>query len=286
MKKKLTLWILLVPTLIFGQVEIKDGALTIDFSKKNKQQQDSTQKDAPPPKVKKQKANTDQTPEQEEKPDYAKEGLFKALFIAGLNLTQIDGDYQAGYVHPGAHVGVGTLVKFHKNFSVSLAIVYSMKGATQKFVPLTYQQTVGGPQYNGIYRSRQNWDYIQIPVMLNIHDKKLVMAGIGLSASYLVRNKLMFEAYDANDNPTNQFVGFQQALDRAPSKFDLGAVINFQFLIKRVFGIGAQFEYSLLPLKASVGQPYTKVRNMRNNAITIRFSYILDPVAIKNKKKK
>lgn len=286
MKKKLTLWILLVPTLIFGQVEIKDGALTIDFSKKNKQQQDSTQKDAPPPKVKKQRANTDQTPEQEEKPDYAKEGLFKAQFIAGLNLTQIDGDYQAGYVHPGAHVGVGTLVKFHKNFSVSLSILYTMKGATQKYTDLNYQQGGSGVAVAGIYRSRQNWDYIQIPVMLNVHDKKLVMAGIGLSANYLVRNKLMFEAYDAAGKPTNQFIGFEEALQREPRKFDLGAVINFQFLIKRVFGIGAQFEYSLLPLKASVGLPYTKVRNMRNNAITIRFSYILDPVAIKNKKKK
>lgn len=283
MKKKLTLWILLLPSLIFAQVEIKDGALTIDFAKKNKQQQDSTQKDAPPPRVKRQKA--DDAPGQEEKPDYKKEGLFKAVFIAGVNLTQIDGDYQAGYVHPGAHVGIGTLVKFHKNFSVSLAIVYGMKGATQKYTDLNYQQGGSGTAFAGIYRSRQNWDYIQLPIMLNVHDKKLVMAGIGLSANYLVRNKLMFEAYDAAGKPTNNFIGFQQALERQPSKFDLGAVINFQFMIKRVFGIGAQFEYSLIGLKPSVGQPYTKVRQMRNNALTIRFSYILDPVAIKDKKR-
>lgn len=280
MKKKLTLWILLLPCLLFGQVEIKDGALTIDFSKKKRQQQDSTQvnhnEEGKPTREKKQTIA-----EEEQSPDFRKEGIFKAQFIAGLNLSQIDGDNQAGYVHPGVHVGIGAMVKFHKNFSTSVEIVYGMKGATQKFSQITYTDTFG--TYSGVFRFRQSWDYIQVPVMLNIHDKKLVMASLGLSFNYLVRNKLMFEAYDNAGNPTNSLYNLQLALDRPPRAFDLGGVVAFQFLIKRVFGIGARFEYSLIGLKPSLGKQLTRVNQMYNNSITIRMMYILDPVSVKKK---
>lgn len=288
MKKKLTLWILLLPCLIFGQVEVKDGALTIDFGKKRQVAQDSSQTDTiaqtpKPVKVKKQKQATDNTPEQEEDPDYNKEGLFKALFIAGMNLSQIDGDNQAGFIHPGAHIGIGALVKFHRNVSASIEIVYGMKGATQKFNPINVQDSVGN-SVAGVYRFKQQWDYIQIPLMLNFHDKKLVMASLGLSLNYLIRNKLDFEAYDNLGNATNSLYGLEQSLARNPRRFDLGGVLAFQFLIKKVFGIGARFEYSFIGLKPSLGQPYTKVRQMYNNSITLRFMYILDPVALKKKK--
>lgn len=287
MKKKLTLWILLLPCLIFGQVEIKDGALTIDFSKKKGAAQDTTQKsntaeDEKPARVKKQKPAND-TPEEEEDPDYKKEGLFKALFIAGLNLSQIDGDNQAGFVHPGAHLGIGALVKFHRNLSASIEIVYGMKGATQKFTQFTSTPDSLSPT-SGTFRFKQQWDYIQVPIMFNIHDKKLVMASLGLSLNYLIRNKLDFQAYDGAGNPTNSLNTLQQALANSPNRFDLGGVLAFQFLIKKVFGIGARFEYSLIGLKPSLGEPLTKVKQMRNNSITLRFMYILDPVSIKKKR--
>lgn len=279
MKKKLTLWILLLPCLIFAQVEIKDGALTIDFGKKKQTEQDTTQKnntaeDEKPARVKKQKPASD-TPEQEEDPDYKKEGLFKALFIAGLNLSQIDGDAQAGFTHPGAHVGIGTLVKFHKNLSVSAEILYGMKGATKRLNANSSNQE----------SFKIQWDYIQVPLMFNVHDKKLVMASVGLSLNYLIRNKLDYSFFNTQGSLDTALteVG-RNTLAREPRRFDLGGVVAFQFLIKKVFGIGARFEYSLIGLKPSLGEPFTKVKQMYNNSITLRFMYILDPVSIKKKK--
>jgi hypothetical protein len=276
MKKKLTLWILLLPCLIFGQVEVKDGALTIDFGKKKKTEQDSLQKnntteDEKPARVKKQKPESE-VPEEEENPDFKKEGIFKALFIAGLNLSQIDGDEQAGYVQPGAHLGIGTMVKFHKNLSVSAEILYGMKGAYKRL------NANESPQY----MFRQNWDYIQVPLMFNVHDKKLVMASVGLSLNYLIRNKLRYEAYDLAGNISDSLSNYGKAvLGIEPKKFDLGGVVAFQFLIKKVFGIGARFEYSLIGLKPALNN--TKIKQMHNNSITIRFMYILDPVSLKKK---
>lgn len=277
MKKKLTLWILLLPTVLLAQVEIKDGALTIDFSKKKNQPQDTVHtqnnNEEQPARVKKQKTNRP-TPE-EESPDFSKEGLFKALFIAGLNLSQIDGDNQAGYAYPGAHVGVGVMVKFHKYMSVNTAILYGMKGAYRKLNSSELPQRTW----------RQQWDYIQLPLMFNVHDKKLVMASVGLSFNYLIRDKLTASVFDgAGKIDDTQTQILRDELSMPTKKFDLGGVAAFQFLIKRVFGIGARFEYSLIGLKPALAG--TKVKEVHNNSITFRLMYILDPVEIKNKKKK
>lgn len=280
MKKKLTLWILLVPGFIFAQVQVKDGALTIDFSKKkNKQEQvDSTQQqnipdedeDEQPAKVKKVKAA--KTENSEDDFNFKRDGLFKAMFIAGLNLSQIDGDEQAGYTYPGARAGVGVMVRFHKYMSVNTGIIYSMKGAYKKLnANETPQQTF-----------RVQWDYVQVPLMFNVHDKKLFMASVGLGFNYQVRNKVMHQIDSLN-------TGLREITNSAlktpePNKFDLTGMAGFQFLIKKVFGIGAQFEYSFIGLRPSAGLN-TKVKKMYNNTITIQLMYILDPVAIKKKRK-
>lgn len=271
MKKKLTLWIVFLPFVLWAQqTEFKEGALTIDFAKKKKIQADTTKTKSNSdeeisPKPKKQKQGY---VEEAEEFNPQRDGLFKATFAAGLNLSQIDGDEQAGYNYPGAQAAVGVLVKFHKNVSVGLEVQYAMKGAYRRLNNNEFPT----------YMFRQQWDYVGIPLMLNVHDKKLVMASAGLSFNYLVRNKLRFDVYDAagniNDSLSNIAI---RPLSLEPRKFDLCAVVGFQFLIKKVLGIGARFEYSLIGLKPSVG-PISKVRNMYNNTVTVRLQYILSPV--------
>lgn len=282
MKKKLTLWILLLPAFAFAQVQVKDGALTIDFGKKkNKtEQSDSTSQQQPteeteeeePAKAKKTKPAKAKE-EDEDDPNFQRDGLFKAMFSAGLNLSQIDGDEQAGYTHPGAYVGVGAMVKFHKYMSVNTGIYYTMRGATKKAnVNITPMESF-----------RINWDYVQIPIMFNVHDKKLVMASVGIGLNYMVRNQI-----------THQVDSFGQGLveynesglkNPQPKRFDLTGIVGFQFFVKKVFGIGAQFEYSFLKLRPAYGLN-TRVKNMFNNTITIKFTYILDPVQLKAQRNK
>lgn len=260
MKKKLTLWIVLLPLLLNAQqTEFKDGALVIDFGKKKQTEQDST---APKESTKKTKKAVEE--EQEEDPNFQRDGLFKGIFGLGLNLSQIDGDDQAGYAQPGAQASVGVMVKFHKNLSVSTEIQYSMKGAFKRrdvnqFPSETF---------------RISWDYIQVPLLFNIHDKKLVMASFGLGFSYLARNNIRHQKDSLGfliDIPGGGLESIE------PRRFDLTGIAGFQFLIKKVFGIGARFEYSFLRLAPAYGLN-TKVRNMFNNTVTIRATYILNPV--------
>lgn len=276
MKKKLTLWIFLIPCwLMAQQTEFKDGALTIDFSKKKRQNADTTQSvpdaedENQPVRKEKKKVNMDGEPE-----DFnpKRDGLFRAIFAGGVNLSQIDGDEQSGYRQPGAHVGVGVLVKFHKNLSVSTEVLYNMKGAYKR---LNANETP-------MSMFRQSWDYVSIPLHLNVHDKKLVIASAGLSFNYLVRNKLRYDVYDLQGNVSDSLSSFgRNAMAIEPRKFDLCVNVGFQFLIKKVLGIGARFEYSLIGLKPSLG-PQTKVARMFNNSITFRIQYIL--TAVKKKK--
>lgn len=269
LNKKLTLWILFFPMFIFAQTTIdKSGTITIDFGRKNKQLQADTTKvtypeeqeeDAPAAKPKKEKKVAKEGVEEAPNP---KNGLFKALFIAGLNATQIDGDLDYGYRYFGAHVGVGTLVKFHKNFSVSMELLYNMKGARNR-------PNLSLPG-DSITRFTIAQDYIEVPVSINVHDKKLVIFNLGLSVGALVRFKQTVNGIDQTDNP----------ISGTPKRFDLSAQGGLHFLIKQKFGIGARFSYSLLALRPAFPGP-TKVRNQYNNVVTIRFMYILD--AIKKK---
>lgn len=273
MKKKLTLWIFLLPLFVVAQqTEFKNGALTIDFAKKKGKATDSTEVNDETKPYKKEKKPVNMDGEEEEF-NPKRDGLFQAIFAGGVNISQIDGDEQAGYRQPGAHAGVGVMVKFHKNMSVSTEVLYNMKGAYKR---LNVNET---PQS----MFRQSWDYVSIPLHFNVHDKKLIIASAGLSFNYLVRNKLRYDVYDFAGNVSDSLSSFgRQALSVEPRKFDLCVNLGFQFLIKKVLGIGARFEYSLIGLKPSLG-PQTKVARMFNNTITFRVQYILS--AVKKKKR-
>ena len=279
MKKKLTLWILFLPVLAFTQTQYnKDGSISFDFGKKDKQQQVDTPK---PEKIvypsDEEESEETETPKQRrekrkaEKPDdkddfnFKRDGLFKGLFSAGLNACQVDGDNQAGYKYLGANVGVGVMIRYHKFLSTSIEINYSMKGAKERFVP--------NPNPLSAQLYLLQLDYIDIPIsLLNVHDKKLVMFSIGLTPSVLVRYKERNGAGDdVTDNPP---------FGRAPSRFDLSGFAGFGFVIKQQFYLGGKFSYSFLSMRPAYAG--TKTNGQYNNAITFRFMYILS--SIKKKK--
>ena len=273
MKKKLTLWILLLPFAAFAQTQIKDGSLIIDFGKKKSQEEDTTQKekivypsdeeeleDAPKAKKEKRKAATDNKDDF----DFRRDGLFKGLFSVGLNACQVDGDNEFGYKYLGADATVGVMVRYHKYLSVSLEIGYSMRGAKARF-------SNAGANANFF---RTNFDYIQIPIsLLNVHDKKLVMFSLGLTPAVLVR-------YKEWDKVTGNEISNAPTNINQPRKVDLSVFGGFAFVIKQQFVLGAKFSYSVLSMRPALSG--TKVNGQYHNFITFRFMYILS--AIKKKK--
>lgn len=273
MKKKLTLLILFLPALLFAQTQLNNGTLTIDFGKKNKQQPDTIQpektvypsdeeeEEEETPKQKRERKKADANNNKEDF-DFRRDGLFKGLFSAGLNACQVDGDNEYGYKYLGANASVGAMVRFHKNMSVSMEIAYSMKGAKARYSP-------GGANANFF---RTNFDYIEVPIAFNVHDKKLVMFSAGLAPAVLVRYR-EFDRVSGLEVTNNPPYG-------QPKRFDLSAFGGFYFIIKQQFALGAKFSYSVLSMRAA--QPGSKVNGQYHNVLTFRFMYILS--SIKKKK--
>ncbi len=266
MSKKLTLLIIFLPILLFGQ-ETPDA----NTSKPKKK---DTRQFIPPDQHYDKYAFDNKLPKplpDEEPVDLSKESLFKGLFSAGLNISQIDGDAEYGYQKVGAYVGVGTLVKFHKNFSASLEMIYSMRGAKPRFK--TFLDSKGDEQRN---RFNITADYIDIPLSLNIHDKRFVIFGLGLNLGTLLRYKEITRYGNDTTNAPAPFI--------KPSRFDLGVQASFTFLIKEQFGLGVKFQYSVLSSRPSYESVSSKIKGQYNNLITVRFSYLLDTKKMKYRK--
>ncbi|MDB5282360.1 MAG: hypothetical protein JWO06_1435 [Bacteroidota bacterium] len=286
MKKKLTLLIFLFPLLLMAQTTIKkDGTITFDFGKKNKQQQqDSTP--PPPPSLQPDDEDEDQPKskkerkqarvnggEQEEIPDFKKDGIFKAILHAGINGAQIDGDGYAGYNHIGADVGIGAMIRFHKYFSATMEINYSMKGAKQKLVQQD-QRVIDSTGNSSLFQYRANLDYIEVPISLNVQDKKYVMFSLGLSMAALVRYKERTEAgQDDTNNPPNG----------QPKSFDFCAFGALNFIIHKNYMLGIKFSYSLISLRGVQYPGLSRASGEFNNVLNFHFAYIIDKSTFKKK---
>ena len=252
MKKKLTLLIILLPAFIMAQ-QSQDSVSHTPHKKVKKQVFADPNAELPPVK-------------DETKPDFSKESLFKALFVAGMNVSQVDGDGEAGYKKFGAIVGGGTVIKFSKRFSLSAELLYSMKGAKPHFST----RDNGTKDHYDI-----TWDYIDVPITFSIHDKRVVMFGAGLQLSALVRYQQSDTAgKNVTDHPTP---------DQQPRKIDLMGQVCATFFIKQRIGVGIRFAYSLLKVRDAIQG--VNIKGEYNNVISVRISYLLDPKNISWKKK-
>jgi len=270
MKKSLLL-LFLFPAILMAQPSVtkKNGTYTIDFSKKKKVQDstatqatdDDVDEDGNAIKVKGKKYKPVAVHKLPKRPaynyDFRKEGIFKALFIAGLNACQIDGDNEWGYKYFGAEAGIGALARFHNIFSTSLELDYTMKGARARF-----QST---PEQLELYNVQ--WDYISAPVALNIHIKDIVMFDLGLAPGVMVRYKeFNYDGINVTNNPP-----YGQ-----PKKFDLDIFTGIHFIIKKHYALGFKYSYSLIPIRDALID--TRVNGQYNNVLTFRFVYILGPI--------
>ncbi len=273
MKKKLTLWILCSPFVLFAQTIDKNGTITFDFGHKKPKVQDTVQQhqqktyeDADtlrPKKEKKWASAVKDVKEETEAPDYKKDGIFKALVHVGFNGCQIDGDGYRGYNYLGFQGGAGALVRFHNFFSASMEINYTMKGAKQAFIFTAAPQT--------LQKYRAQLDYIEIPVALNVHAKFVMLSG-GLAFSTLIRYKEQYENGDpASDGPGPPPGGW-------PNKFDLSGFIGLHFIIHKNFVVGGKFSYSITRIRDPQVPALTHLNGEYHNDLTIRFMYIIDTV--------
>lgn len=126
---------------------------------------------------------------------------FKAGLVAGVNLSQIDGDKLHGYNRVGLNAGarVAAMLADSGRWQLSMELLYSQRGS--------HVTTTDDP--NSIYESIR-LNTVQVPVMLNFKDWKLLFSA-GLTYSRLINAKVIDrQGNDISDNQTynNNIYGF------------------------------------------------------------------------------
>lgn len=269
--KKLLLWLLFLSPVWLMSQEVKNGTLTIDFGKKKKQANDSVQQQTndeeqqdtvavKPHRAKKQKSIQVKSAGSEY--DYKKDGIFSALFHAGFNTAQIDGDYEYGYKYFGFQGGIGALARFHKVVSLSLELNYSMLGGRARLPASS----------TNLERYVVQLDYLEAPVAVNLHYKQWLMFTIGMAPGFLTRYKeLDYDGINITNRPNP--LG-------EPRKFGMSGFGGVTFIIKQHYALGWKFGYSMIKIRN--GESGTRVNGEYNNFMAFDFMYILHGV----KKKK
>lgn len=264
MSKYLLLLIILISSAIHcaAQTGVKDGTITIDFGKKKTRQQDTIpQTDADDEdsvvtvkKTRKQTPPKDKTAKRPGAYDIHELGIFRGLFHAGLNVAQVDGDNEYGYKYLGATFGAGVMARFHPYVSTSLEINYSMQGARARL-----QSTDLASR-----RYMVQWDYIEMPIALNLHYRDIVMISGGLIPGIMVRYK---ELDNDGINVTKT-----EPLGQ-PRQFGMEAFAGIHFIIAKHYALGFKYAYSVLKIRAAADG--TRSAGQYNNLLTFRFMYIL-----------
>jgi hypothetical protein len=268
-KKWFLILLLASPVWLMSQ-ETNHGTISFDFNKKKKPASDSASQQVSEdesqdtvvtrPKKKKQTDSLGRARSNEYFYDYRKDGLFYGLFHVGFNAAQVDGDNEYGYKYFGAEGGIGAMARFDKIFSLSLELNYSMKGAKARL-----QSSA-----TNLEKYMVAWDYIEAPIAVNAHYKKLLVFSIGVDPGYQARYKeLDYDGINITNNYSANVLG-------QPRKIDLCGFGGMQVIIKEHYSIGGTYSYSMIKIRRAL--PGDRVNGEYNNYLTFDFKYILGRV--------
>ena len=199
--------------------------------------------------------------------------------VAGINLTQVDGDEVYGFKKPGFNGGLGATIPFAGNWSVSLEILFDQKGAKQKaqyndvYIPDT--TIVNGDTihfdhvYNGAYKLDLN--YVSVPVLFQYTDRDRITAGVGFSYGQLVGIK---------EWEHNRLVETTTLNSGTYKKNDFNILVDLKFRIYKKIKFNIRYSYSLAKIRTRdfydwYGQ-YTETRDQYNSTLSFRFIYVFN----------
>jgi len=234
---------------------------------------------------------------QEKKGDIEKDQQIKGVIIAGMNMSQVDGDEVYGYYKFGANVGVGAIIPLKKNFSIGIETLFNQKGSYKKFPPAG--DSTGIPYY------KLRLDYLDVPLMVYYEDRHVWTFGLGFSWGRRVNYKETIRGYDTtfsqymlNGTPLygSHIVEGDTTLTQYPLlKNDWNVIVSIYLRIWKHLKLNVRYSYSM----ANIGRRdyinasgATWTRKLFNNVISVRLMYLLNekyvppPKEKKNKNKK
>ncbi len=187
--------------------------------------------------------------------------VIKGAVLAGMNLTQVDGDEIYGFNKVGINLGAAAIVPFADKWEASIETIFSQKGS--------YQGPHNNDSLTGEYRLRLN--YLEVPVLVHFNDKNKVIFGAGFSWGRLVN----IEEYEHGNRVEST------TLNNGPySKNDYNALVDLRFRIYKQLKFNVRYAYSLKKIRTRVYTPPFSndswTRDQYNNFWTFRLIYIFN----------
>jgi hypothetical protein len=188
--------------------------------------------------------------------------------IGGFNISQVDGDEVFGYKKFGWNVGPGVQIPVKNNFFISLETIYNHKGA--------YQSPRFTDSASGEYRLLLN--YVEVPLLIQYEDKKIITFGLGASYGRLIEVK-EYEHGRRVESTT---------LDGPYARSDWNFLGDIRFTLYKRMKFNFRYAYSLDKIRTRTfhNSLETWTRKQYNNMLTFRLIYVFNEKLPKKKKEK
>lgn len=186
----------------------------------------------------------------------------KGVAIAGINLSQVDGDEVYGFNKVGACVGVGAIFPLGHRFSFSIEVLYDEKGSYRKYPPSPVD-SLQLPYYS------LKWNYLTAPVMIHFEDRNTWTIGVGFSWGRMVTFK---------EKEWNIVKEWNRPEITYKTKNDFAVIADLRFRIWKHLKFNIRYSYSLAKVRTRYYDPNPGIvepwsRKQYNTAITLRLLY-------------
>ncbi|MFY9154449.1 MAG: porin family protein [Prolixibacteraceae bacterium] len=158
---------------------------------------------------------------------------FEGGVIAGLNASQVDGDFTSGYHKPGIVAGGYVLNNFSRTLFAGMELKFNQKGSRRNPDPKI-------PDDPSKYIMRLN--YADMPFYLGIRTSERISLIAGISAGYLISGT----EYD-------NYGKFQTADQHAFNEIDVQGLLGFRFQVNDRLFVDLRGAYSLIPIREQPG---------------------------------
>lgn len=172
--------------------------------------------------------------------------------IGGLNFSQVDGDQFAGFHKVGMNVGLIAEIPLKEKWSMSMEFLYSEKGSLNN--NLLYP--------NSPFKMAMN--YVDVPILLNFHDKNKFVFGAGLAYCELMDYKAEVKGFDVSKQMMDDY-----------KDWGLDWIMNFRLKTQGHFQYNIRYTYSFINLSTRSGDNRHEYVQARHNFVSFRVYFML-----------
>lgn len=190
------------------------------------------------------------------------EKVFRAGPIVGVNLSQVDGDNDAGVHQVGLHVGLGSYVSLSNKIGCQLDILFSQKGSRYA----REWQSTAGPYYMVYKLKTQN---IEIPLALKYYLTNNIHIGLGASFNRLI----------GSNEQWRSLYGWQKLEERQfPfEKTSWDGFITASYRLSERLIAAVRYQRSLTPIREGINthSDFSNGNGQYNNLFVLRCGFYL-----------